>query len=455
MNSPSQPLPNPYVGPRSFQYGEKLYGREREVADLLDLLIAERIVLLYSPSGAGKTSLVQAALKPELIKEDFEVLPIMRVNAEPPPELKTASNANRYVLSALSYLEKELPKDQQTPLPELAGIKFADYLDHGLIGRDGGKPKVLIFDQFEEVLTLDPTDRLTKEEFFREVGTALRNRERWAVFVMREEYLAGLDPYLQPIPTRFGNTFRLEFLGKASALKAAQEPARKACVDFTDSAANKLVDDLSRILVQQADGMMKPQAGLYVEPVQLQVVCSRLWAKKPRYAGLEIREEDVKDLGDVDSALAGYYADKVKSIAEETKGKERFIREWFDRQLITEQGIRGQVPLGHESSGGLNNHAIWPLVDAYLVRSEKVRGATWFELAHDRLINPIRKNNTDWFEKNLSLLQRQASLWKKQDRADGLLLKNGALKEIKEWAEANSDALIGFERDFLLVANRP
>jgi len=54
--------PNPYIGPRAFRTGETLYGRDREVDELLDLLIAERIVLLYSPSGAGKTSLVQAAL---------------------------------------------------------------------------------------------------------------------------------------------------------------------------------------------------------------------------------------------------------------------------------------------------------------------------------------------------------------------------------------------------------
>ena len=56
--------PNPYPGPRSFQQGERLFGRERETAELLDLLIAERIVLLYSPSGAGKTSLVQVSADP-------------------------------------------------------------------------------------------------------------------------------------------------------------------------------------------------------------------------------------------------------------------------------------------------------------------------------------------------------------------------------------------------------
>ena len=42
----TNPRLNPYAGPRSFPRGEKLYGRQRETAELLDLLIAERIVLL-------------------------------------------------------------------------------------------------------------------------------------------------------------------------------------------------------------------------------------------------------------------------------------------------------------------------------------------------------------------------------------------------------------------------
>ena len=56
----TNPRPNPYVGPRSFQTGQKLYGRDRELRELASLLIAERIVLLHSPSGAGKSSLIQA-----------------------------------------------------------------------------------------------------------------------------------------------------------------------------------------------------------------------------------------------------------------------------------------------------------------------------------------------------------------------------------------------------------
>jgi hypothetical protein len=93
---------NPYVGPRSFQQGERLYGRDREVHDLAGLLVAERIVLLYSPSGAGKTSLIQAALIPRLTQRGFAVLPIIRINTES-PIANTHTPTNRYVLSTRNY----------------------------------------------------------------------------------------------------------------------------------------------------------------------------------------------------------------------------------------------------------------------------------------------------------------------------------------------------------------
>ena len=97
MIATSQLRPNPYVGPRAFRYGETLYGRDREVIELLGLLIAERILLFYSPSGAGKTSLVQAALIPALEKEDFQVQPVIRVSLEPSPGLERLPTTNRYV----------------------------------------------------------------------------------------------------------------------------------------------------------------------------------------------------------------------------------------------------------------------------------------------------------------------------------------------------------------------
>lgn len=222
MNPRSQ---NPYVGPRAFQDGEMLYGRDREVKKLLNLLIAERIVLLYSPSGAGKTSLVQAALIPELREEGFRVLPVIRVGLEPPPDLELPATTNRYILSTLLSLEEGLPPEQQTPLEDLAGMDLTTYLDRQLTEDNETDGDVLIFDQFEEILTVDPTDQKAKAEFFDQLGKALRPRDRWALFAMREEYPAGLDPYLRPLPTRLSTTFRLELLGTKAARQAMQEPA--------------------------------------------------------------------------------------------------------------------------------------------------------------------------------------------------------------------------------------
>src|SRR3990172_6913374 len=101
--------PNPYVGPRAFETGETLYGRDHEIRDLLDLLIAERIVLLYSPSGAGKSSLIHAGLTPRLREEGFHLLPVIRVNQEVPPAMQarakdspsTTNGINRYLFSTL------------------------------------------------------------------------------------------------------------------------------------------------------------------------------------------------------------------------------------------------------------------------------------------------------------------------------------------------------------------
>jgi len=200
---------------------------------------------------------------------------------------------------------------------------------------DAPAAQVLIFDQFEEILTCDPTDHAAKTEFFAQVGAALRNRRRWALFALRKDYLGGLEPYLHHIPTELGTTFRLDFLGPAAARTAIQQPAQQAGVVFTDTAAEKLVDDLRRVRVQRLDGTTGERFGQHVEPVQLQVVCRRLWDKLPMNA-LQVVEKDLEEVGNVDSALADYYAEQVAAAACQPGVSERGIRDWFNDRLITE-----------------------------------------------------------------------------------------------------------------------
>ncbi|HNS01490.1 MAG TPA: WD40 repeat domain-containing protein [Anaerolineae bacterium] len=446
--------PSPYPGPRSFQRGERLYGRDQELAALLDLLIAERVILLYSPSGAGKTSLLNAGLIPALEGEGFRVLPPMRVNAALPGN--ASAPAGRYTLSCLLSLEEGLPQQEQLPLAELAGLSLDRYLARraGPTGTNDSPwhGDVLIFDQFEEVLTRDPTDREGKLAFFEQVGEALRDRSRWALFAMREEFIAGLDPYLKPIPTRFDKSrrFRLELLSPAAAIQAMQEPARQAGVDFSDAAAARLAADLAAVRVQQPDGSTRITPGDAVEPVQLQVVCWRLWERLAADDNT-IDQADIEAIGDVDAALRGYYAATAAAVAASTGVSERILRDWIENTLITAQDIRGQVLQGVDASDGLPNAAIWQLVDAHLLRAEQRRGATWFELAHDRLVRPVREENATWREATLSPLQRSALRWQQQGKPANspLLLTGRDLAQAEKWARGHAADLSALDREFL------
>jgi WD40 repeat protein len=434
---------NPYVGPRSIggvdHQGEQIYGRTRETSQLVDLLIADRVMLVYSPSGAGKSSLLQAGLAPAMMKQRFQVRPIVRVNLEPPTEANfDREHGNRYTLSALLSLEEGLPKDtKKTPVTELARMTLLEYLGEEANG------ELLIFDQFEEVLTVDPLDVEKKTEFFTQVGSALRDRGRWAVFAMREDYLAGLDPYLNRVPTRFSNTFRLGLLEKEEALEAVYMPAEAAGVEFTRDAASLLVENLSSIRVQYDGGRKEESApGLYVEPVQLQVVCRRIWGKLP--AGTKtIGIDDIGGVSTVDDALSAYYEDTVRDVSRKCGVSERAIRDWFGRALITRQKTRSQVSQSDDRSVAVHS-ALKPLVDSYLIRSDRRLGSYVYELAHDRLIGPVLENNAQ----NISDLQKAAELWERQGRPDGLLLNR---KQRLRLDRGNSS---GLEAEFLDKSRR-
>jgi WD40 repeat protein len=437
---------NPYVGPRAFQPGEPFYGRDRELRSLSALLIAERIVLLHSPSGSGKTSLIQAGLLPRLRDENFNVLPIIRVNAEPPEGVASIPGFNRYALSTMLSLEEDLPEGKRTPIKELAALTLNNYLKKRPRADDTQDSDVLIFDQFEEVLTIAPTDRESKQAFFEQLGTALRNRNRWALVAIREDYLGALAPFVRPIPGRLTATFRLDLIGVDGAMQAIQKPAQSQKVDFAASAAQRLVDDLRRIQVQHPDGTIEEQLGPHVEPVQLQVVCYRLWQGLSD-TDAKIDEKNLAGVGDVNRSLADYYSASVKSVSGKSGTSERIIREWFDRKLITPDGIRGQALMGVENSEGLPNAVVAMIEDAHIIRGEKRAGKTWFELSHDRMIKPVRDDNTAWFAANLSLFQQQAVLWSQQGRPDGMLLRGKQLDEAEK--ESKTFLLNDDEKAFL------
>ena len=214
-------MANPFVGPKPFGRNDVIYGRDAEISELRYFLGAKRIVVLYSPSGAGKSSLVQA--KNGLITklgdtERFDVWGTARVNLAPDPALPVT---NRFVWSAIKGFERTYPAGARP-----AGVFANTTLHQYVTSRPAAASPVLIFDQFEEVLRTDPANSAAKREFFEQLGELLYEPTVWALFVLREDWLAALQPYLRQVPTHLQHRFRMDFLRREDQAVEAIEIGR-------------------------------------------------------------------------------------------------------------------------------------------------------------------------------------------------------------------------------------
>lgn len=411
-------LPSPYPGPRTFRPEErdKFYGRDREARDLTALIVSARLVLFYSQSGAGKSSLINTKIIPSLEEEKgFELLPIGRVKGYDGFEVRAD---NIFVYNLLASLH------QLGDAPEaLGGMNLAHFLDN-LVCKDSRyayddryewpvdqelKPRVLIIDQFEEIFTTNNAFWRQRDEFFRQLGEALRLDEHlWIVLAMREDFIASLDPYLHHLADGLRHRFYMQQLRRDDALKAIKNPVAglrpfdEATAADGIGAADLLVKNLLTIRNQGGDG--EEREAEFVEPVQLQAVCYQMWEKLRADPGPTITCQDVEAYADVDTALTSFYEDTVADTVKATGVGEVDLRNWFEHELITEARTRNMVFRGEEVTGSLPTAAADFVKSRLLVREIVRPAGIWYELIHDRFVQPVLEANQAW-RQNQPLLQ--------------------------------------------------
>jgi WD40 repeat protein len=428
---------NLFVGPRPISKDEQIFGRDQEVQRLTHLLLAERIVLLHSPSGAGKSSLIHAGFLrafTEETEDDFYVLPTIRLSitaSTVPPGPALFSEA------VIRSLERATPADGDATQFD----SIEEYLHLRVKKNASGKCVCFVFDQFEECVTFLPGHEMAKSAFFQDLGRTLADSNVWALFAVREDFLAPIIDLGRVLPTRFKETFRLDFLSKNSAREVIQKTANLGHYEFEPEALGRLVDDLAIVNVQGIDGTFSPTPGEYVEPLHLQVACRHILQKLPE-GTTKIERRDLERSADggprpessVDEALATYYRNELLEIATGEKALERDLRFWVQENLIDPSGIRIPVRQGARSTEGLDNKIIDKLYDAYLVRRERRLNATWYELAHDRLVPPIVTDNKEWFDRNLGFIGKACRTWIQHGRNPRYLLNQRDLKkELKQY----------------------
>ena len=389
---------NPYPGPRPFEIGEQeiFFGRERETRELLSLIISHKVVLLYAQSGAGKSSLLNAGVIPLLKKEGFDVLPIARVRGFEMEGINLKEIPDIYSFNTLMGWVED-----KTDLTSLASISVTTFLRErkNLTDEDGMPlPMVVVFDQFEELFTSYPEHWKEREEFFRQIADALEAKDIMLriLFIIREDYLAKLDSYTHLLPERLRTRYHLERFRQQAACMAVEKPLLNIGCSFTEMVAANLVQQLLIIRSESNTGETIETIGEYVEPVQLQVICQNLWLNLPEDVTI-ITPEHLHAFGDVNKALTDFYIRIIEIVKKQTNIKEEELRNWFNTELITPVGTRGTVFRGHEYTGKIPNSAVDILEDHHIIRAEMRAGAHWYELTHDRLIEPIRKSNETWF----------------------------------------------------------
>ena len=511
MNAP--PTTNPYVGPRTFQAEEsdRFFGREREARDLLSLVIAERVTLFYAQSGAGKSSLINTRLIPGLREAGFLVFPVTRVSGDPPPGVGAVNNVFIYnVLLRLNQAERDATRFTQLTLSHfLANLTTSDgayfFYSEGeaqtvshnstiaavatttaeeLVNSPTSNgdlddadieyttpAHVLIIDQFEEILTTHLDHWPERAAFFRQLDAALSDDPLlWVVLVLREDYVAALDPYAPLLPGHLRARFAMQRMNYRAALEAVRQPADKIGQrPFAPGVAEELVDNLR--LVQKFWQDDQPQTavkGEDIEPVQLQVVCYQLWERLQTEYGLESHPDSARTItaadlyrlaGDqglahfVNQALAAYYEQAITKIIQtlDLNVSERELRDWFSTKLITAEETRGLVHEGDDVSGtgGLPNGAVRLLADQFLIRAESRAGGVWYELVHDRFVQPILQANRAWEVAQGNPLTAVTRLYIESGRDPQRLLRGKQLEDAQTYVHHHPRNLRADEQEFL------
>lgn len=437
----------PYIGPRFFEKQDKelFFGRDYETRELCSRIIAHSVVLCYAQSGAGKTSLINAGVIPRLEEEGFDILPVARVSGQVPPELNPIDIKNIYGFNSLLNWS-----DKKTPPQSFLSISFNDFLKNRKKVLEDDSPQLIIFDQFEELITHYQERWTERKNFFEQVVDALEDNPRLRVaFVMREDYIAYLDPYISLFPNKLSMRFRLERMKRDASIAAIVGPINKTKINYAEGIPEYLVDELLKVRVNTATGETIIIPGEYIEPVQLQVVCQNLWSNLPENVNT-ITKDYVETFGSVNDALREFYNQAINSVVSVKKINEYDLRTWFEKQLITLTGTRGTVYRGPADTGGIANDVIDELQSKHIIRAEWRAGGRWYELTHDSLIKAVQDSNK-LFTKNRKNLAEQNYLAGLQN-LDQIRYKE-AVEAFDRAIELNPDYMLAYANKAYTLTN--
>jgi WD40 repeat protein len=376
----------PYRGIHPFRYRDRaiFFARDEETLRLTSLVSVYRGVLLYGDSGSGKSSLVNAGLIPEAIHLGFAPERV-RVQPRPAAELvieRIGSSDGEDDDALADEHEAELlpsvlaPGEESAPRTVLAIDAFEERVRAACELR---RP-LLIFDQFEEIVTL--FDEAGAHDVQRRLVKFLVRLLRGSLpvkvlFSFREDYLGRVKELLSACPDLVDQALRIG----APTSDSLQTIIRGPFERYPDRFARPLSPALTSRLVTV---LAKRFGTGDVSLSEVQTVCLRLW------------QSDDPDALLAEKKPQGILEDYLGEALERMPTQLRAAAIVLLAQMVTSAGTRNVISAvdlfqrvqDQEGSftRGLLDQALMRLSQSRLVRRERRRDLDLYEITSEFLV---------------------------------------------------------------------
>lgn len=438
-------MKNPWLGLEAYKEGEILYGRDDDIRNLSQCVLSDTDTLLYGKSGIGKSSILNAGIIPAARLHGFLPVPVRLSHKEKQAylcQIKAAianamipisldESGNQITLSAEEQLHRETELGKRI-------VKVVDCKDsnkeslyeffhrHTFYDAEGERIKLLIiFDQFEEIFTLQ-TEESSKKQFFAELADFLNDvmptelqhevisatepqkektvigagnfgnlfndlnlgaennlpeyitdNEIHLVFTIREDFLSEFEYYSSAIPSLKQNRYGLRPINEEQAAQIIMRPM-PGLID--ESVAKLIIEKVTGRTDFILDGIPE----IEVDSAVLSLYMNRLYEAK---AGNQITSVLVEDKGG--EIIADFYNDAISDVSESTV-------EYLEDMLLNGQGRRDNITIFDAmNDGGVTENELDILCNKKkILRLFNYAGGLRIEYVHD-ILCPVVKAHKD------------------------------------------------------------
>ncbi len=419
--------PNPWKGLDSYKETEKLYGRDEEIEVLMSRIEYNVQTVVYGRSGIGKSSIINAGIFPKARQAGMMPVAIrlLHTSDKANPTEPYIDQLKRSINSELERLGGEA--SELVPHVEGHAETLWEYLHRHTFTIAGCTVRpLLVFDQFEEIFTLEK-DPNRVEAFFAELADLLNGitpdylnspqpvtpaapaitrqtgagptnifagiKRRQAVkqanylesdefrivFSMREDYLSYLERNTMHIPSLKMNRYCLQPINDEQAAAIIMSPMPGL---VSEEVAILLLEKITGETGFSFDG--RPE--VFVDSAILSLYLSRLYAKLPEGA-TAITAEMVQQFGD--NIIQDFYVEVVKDMRLP-------VVEYLEDNLLNNEGRRENVSVYNAHHiGHVTDEELHYLCDEKrLLRRFFYGGDMRIEYIHD-ILCPVIKERRD------------------------------------------------------------